>query len=145
MAGFAASRRAFEKLLYYARTTKRGGKFLIENPLVRQKIAKLYIDLERGRALAYKTAWLQEKGKLKFSPAAASIGKVFGSELGQRIANAGTEILGLYGQLEPSEWAPMNGTWADRYQNCLGSNIAAGSSEIQRNIIAWVGVELPRI
>jgi len=145
VAGFAASRRAFEKLFYYARTTKRGGKLLIDNPLVRQKIAKLYIDLERGRALAYKTAWLQEKGKLNFSPAAASEGKVFGSELGQRIANAGTEILGLYGQLEPSQWAPMKGTWADRYQNCLGSNIAGGSSEIQRNIIAWVGVELPRI
>jgi alkylation response protein AidB-like acyl-CoA dehydrogenase len=141
---FAALRRSLEELLAYVKTTKRGGKYLYENPIVRQKLAKLYIDIERGLALAYRVAWNQEKGKLIFSPALASESKVFGSELAQRMANFGTEIMGLYGQLEPSKWAPLNGGMIESYQICVGFNIAAGSSEIQRNIIAWVGVELPR-
>jgi alkylation response protein AidB-like acyl-CoA dehydrogenase len=141
---FAALRRSLEELLEYTKTTKRGGKFLYENPIVRQKLAKLYIDIERGLALAYRVAWNQEKGKLIFSPALASESKVFGSELSQRMANFATEIMGLYGQLEPSKWAPLNGGMTESYQICVGFNIAAGSSEIQRNIIAWVGVELPR-
>jgi hypothetical protein len=141
---FAALRRSLEELLEYVKTTKRGGKYLYENPIVRQKLAKLYIDIERGLALAYRVAWNQEKGKLIFSPALASESKVFGSELAQRMANFGTEIMGLYGQLEPSKWAPLNGGMIENYQICVGFNIAAGSSEIQRNIIAWVGVGLPR-
>ncbi len=141
---FALVKRTLEELLEYVKTTKRGGKFLYENPIVRHKLAKLYIDTERGRALAYRVAWNQEKGKLVFSPALASESKVFGSELRQRLANFGTEILGLHGQLEPSIWAPLNGVMSDGYQACVGGNIAAGTSEIQRNIIAWVGVGLPR-
>jgi len=141
---FAALRRSLEELLEYVKTTKRGAKYLYENPIVRQKLAKLYIDIERGLALAYRVAWNQEKGKLIFSPALASESKVFGSELAQRMANFGTEIMGLYGQLEPSKWAPLNGGMIENYQICVGFNIAAGSSEIQRNIIAWVGVQLPR-
>ncbi|MBW2092934.1 MAG: acyl-CoA dehydrogenase family protein [Deltaproteobacteria bacterium] len=141
---FAGARRSFEELLSYARTTTRDGKTLIEDPIVRRKLAQLYIDIETGRALAYKTAWLQEKGKLIFSASAASEGKVFGSELRQRIANFATEIMGLYGQVENSKWAPLHGVMIDGYQMAPGGNIAAGSSEIQRNIIAWVGCGLPR-
>ena len=141
---FAALKRSLEDLLAYVKTTKRGGKFLYENPIVRQKLAKLYIDIERGRALAYKVAWNQEKGKLIFSPALASESKVFGTELRQRLANFGTEIMGLHGQLAECSRAPLSAAMTDMYQGCMGSNIAAGSSEIQRNIIAWVGVGLPR-
>jgi alkylation response protein AidB-like acyl-CoA dehydrogenase len=61
------------------------------------------------------------------------------------MANLATEIMGLYGQLEDSKWAPLHGLMSNIYQLCMGNNIAAGSSEIQRNIIAWVGVGLPRI
>ena len=55
-----------------------------------------------------------------------------------------TEIMGPYGQLRASKWAPMNGKMVYGYERSPGGNIAAGSSEIQRNIIAWVGLGLPR-
>jgi len=139
-----ATKRGLEELFEYAKTTKRGGKYLYENLGVRQKLARLFIDVERGRALAYRAAWNQEKGNLVFSPALASESKVFGTELIQRWANFGSEIMGLFGQLEESSWAPLNGIIPYSYQGCMGGNIAAGSSEIQRNIIAWVGVQLPR-
>jgi alkylation response protein AidB-like acyl-CoA dehydrogenase len=141
---FSSMRRSIEELMDYVKATKRGGKYLYENPLVRQKIARLYMDTERGISLAYRVAWNQEKGKLIFSPALASESKVFGSELRQRWANISAEITGLFAQLEESKWAPLNGVIPEAYQGCMGFNIAAGSSEIQRNIIAWVGAQLPR-
>ena len=133
------------ELVDYAKSRKRGGKFISEDPVVRQKLAKLFIDLEVGYTLAQKIAWSQETGGLMLAAHLASEAKVFGSELTQRIANAGTEIMGLYGQLSKSKWAPMDGIMPELYQFCLGMNIAAGTSEIQRNIIAWVGLGLPRL
>jgi alkylation response protein AidB-like acyl-CoA dehydrogenase len=141
---FSVARRCFEELVDYVKATKRDSKFLSEDPIVRQKLAKLYIDIEIGRTLAYKIAWLQQKGGLIFAASAASEAKLFGSELMQRIANFATEIMGLYGQLGNCEWAPIGGSMVDLYQMCTGANIAAGSSEIQRNLIAWVGLGLPR-
>jgi hypothetical protein len=52
--------------------------------------------------------------------------------------------MGLYGQLGDCKWAPMEGSMVDLYQMCVGHNIAAGSNEIQRNLIAWGGLGLPR-
>ncbi len=142
--GYAGMRRTMEGLIDYVKTTKRNGKYLSEDTQVRQKLAKLYMEMEAGKALSYKIAWLQEKGNLLFSPAAASESKVHSSELRQLTVNFATEIMGLYGQVECSKWSPMDGHMIDGYQTCIGSNICAGSNEIQRNIIAWVGLELPR-
>jgi alkylation response protein AidB-like acyl-CoA dehydrogenase len=141
---FTAMKRALEQLVEYAKTTKRGGQYISEDPIVRQKLAKLYIDINRGISLAYRVAWNQEQGKLVFSPAMASESKVFSSELRQRLANYATDIMGLHGQLEDSKWSVMYGSMIDMYQECLGRNISGGTSEIQRNIIAWVGLGLPR-
>jgi alkylation response protein AidB-like acyl-CoA dehydrogenase len=141
---YAGLKRTFEDLMEYAKTHKRDGKPLVEHPAIRRKLAGMWMDIEIGRALAYKIAYLQEGGNLLFSPAAASESKVFSSELRQRVVSQATEILGLYGQLEPSKWAPLNGSMVEGYQVSIGSTICAGSNEIQRNIIAWVGLELPR-
>jgi alkylation response protein AidB-like acyl-CoA dehydrogenase len=141
---YAGMKRTLENLVEYVKTNKRDGKFLYEHPTIRQKIASIFMDIEIGRALAYKIAWLQEEGNLIFSPSAASESKVFSSELRQRIVSLGTEIMGLHGQLGPSKWAPLNGSMVEGYQVSIGSTICAGSNEIQRNIIAWVGLELPR-
>jgi alkylation response protein AidB-like acyl-CoA dehydrogenase len=141
---YAGLTRAFEELLNYVKTTKRDGMPLSENPIVRQKLARLYADIKSGWAFSYRIAWLQEKGKMAFTPAAASEAKVFSTELRQRMVNFATEIMGLYGQLEDSKWAPLNGTMVEGYQAVIGTTIFAGSNEIQRNIIAWAGLGLPR-
>ncbi len=141
---FVEAKNLIDEMIEYVKSTKRDGKYLSENPIVREKLAKLFIDIEVGYTLAYKIAWMQEKGGLSLAASAASEAKVFGGELIQRIANFSTEIMGLYGQLSDSGWAPLNGIMIDHYQFCMGFNISAGSSEIQRNIIAWTGLGLPR-
>jgi alkylation response protein AidB-like acyl-CoA dehydrogenase len=55
------------------------------------------------------------------------------------------EILGLYGQLEPdSKHSPLQGRIEQSYMMSVSATIAAGTSEIQRNIIATRGLGLPR-
>jgi alkylation response protein AidB-like acyl-CoA dehydrogenase len=142
---YVGVRRGLENLLAYIKTTKRHGKLLADDPLVRQKLGRLYSEMEAGRALSYQIAWLQEKGNLRFSPAAASESKVFGTELVQRVADFAIEIMGLHGQIEHSPWAPLNGAMVESYQESVAAVIYAGSNEIQRNIIAWVGLGLPRL
>ena len=141
---FATVRRELERLVEYVKTTRRNGRLLADDPIVRQKLARLWIEMETGTALAYRVGWEQEKGNLRFSAAAASEAKVMGTGLIQRMANLATEFMGLYGQVEASKWAPLGGSMIENYQLIMGFNIAAGSTEIQKNIIAWVGLGLPR-
>ena len=143
--GIAHIRRSFEQVLDYIKTTKRNNKFLSEEPLVRQKLGRIYTEMEAGRALAYRTAWLQQKGNLRFSPAAASEVKILRTEIMQRLADFAIEIMGFPGNLEDPYDAPLNGAMIESYQSIIGSIICAGSNEIQRNIIAWVGCGLPRL
>jgi len=70
---------------------------------------------------------------------------VYGMELMQRLANMGLQILGLYGQLEPgSKWAQLGGVLERDYLYNTGLTIGAGTSEIQRLVIAIWGLGLPR-
>ena len=74
-----------------------------------------------------------------------SASKLYSTELAQKLANYSTEIMGLYGQLEDDPHAPLDGFMVDLYQMCKGATIFAGTNEIQRNLIAWVGLGLPRL
>ena len=142
--GFISGKRAVIELIEFAKIFVRDGKRLWDDPLVRRNLATLYADYEVGKSLAYRINWAQEKGGLVFAASAASASKVFGSELAQRLAYFMNEMLGQYGQIEKSKWALCNGQAAEAYQFAPVQNIFAGSSEIQRNLIAWVGLGLPR-
>jgi alkylation response protein AidB-like acyl-CoA dehydrogenase len=70
---------------------------------------------------------------------------MYGSELAQRLAQTGMRVLGLSGQLAPgSPYAALRGAIETLYLNAAGLTVAAGTSEIQRNIIAGRGLGLPR-
>ena len=141
---FSENQRAIEDLVRFVKETKRDGKPLAENQVIRNKLAELAAATEVGRAMAYNIAWMQEKGGLFMAASAASAAKVFGSELAQRLVYVGAEILGQYSQVKESKWAPLHGKFETNYQNCMGMNIAGGTSEIQRNLVAWIGLGLPR-
>ncbi|MBL7120332.1 MAG: acyl-CoA dehydrogenase family protein [Dehalococcoidia bacterium] len=116
---------------------------LRDNSLVRQKISQIAIDIEVARLFAYRLAWLQTKRVMSSYEAAAS--KLFTSELSQRMASAGMDILGLRGLLQRNvNGAPLDGKIEHLCRETLLNTIAGGTSEVMRNIIATRGLELPR-
>lgn len=135
--------RAYEELLEYARETRADGHPLMSDGTVRNKLAELGIEFVAGRLLAYRVASMQAKGQIP--NAEASMSKLFGSELQQRLAGAGVDVLGLAGQLAPgSKWAPLAGRLEMYYLGASALTVAAGTSEIMRGIIAGRGLGLPR-
>ena len=138
-----AGYRAYEELTEYARESKVDGRPLIAEGTVRSKLAELGIEFVAGRLLAYRVASMQAKGQIP--NAEASMSKLYGSELQQRLAGAGVQILGLAGQLAPgSKWAPLAGRLQQYYLAASALTVAAGTSEIMRGIIAGRGLGLPR-
>ena len=134
--------RQLEDLVKYCNETKLGGKILAHDPIIRNRLAEMASEIEASRTLAYHIADLQDRHEIAMFEASAI--KVHSSELGERVAALGVDILGAYGQVKASKWAPMDGEWESVVQTCLSQSIAAGSNEIQKNIIAWGGLGMPR-
>ncbi|TET16349.1 MAG: acyl-CoA dehydrogenase [Dehalococcoidia bacterium] len=136
------SRRMVDDFVKYARETKRNGKPLSKDPLVRHKLAEFAIECEVGRLMCYSIAWMEDRGLIPGHE--SSMAKNFCSELGQRLSNAGLGIMGLYGQLGASLNAPIGGMAQTAYLFGVGDTLGGGTSEINRTIIATRGLGLPR-
>ena len=139
-----ASRRSLDELVRYCREESSNGKPLIGEAIVRNRLAEIAIETEMGRFLSYRVASIQARGEVPNME--ASVAKVYNSELSQRLAGTGVEIMGLYGQVRPEskKWARLRGEFTMSYMMTLGISIAGGTSEIMRNIIAQRGLGLPR-
>ncbi|MCJ7514751.1 MAG: acyl-CoA dehydrogenase family protein [Dehalococcoidia bacterium] len=135
--------RELEELVEFCNTTKRNGKPLSKDPLVRNRVAELACELEAAKAIAYRIADLQNRNEMALMDASAA--KIFYSELGKRFAFATTDIAGPFGQVKTSRWAPVHGLWERNFQECFVTIISMGTNEIQRNIISWYGLGLPRM
>ena len=136
-------RRLLDETREYAIETKRQGQPLMDVPWVRNLLADRYIECEVARLMAYNVAYMQGEGMVPNKE--ASMSKVFGSETLQRITSAGMEILGMYGMLgRDDKWAPLKGRIQENWMVSFSHKIAAGTSEVQRNIIAGRGLGLPR-
>lgn len=138
MGPIATMRRLFEMLVQYLSEEGRG-----TNPLVRQQLANIEIEIETARLLSYRGAWLASQGLS--TTAQVSMSKAFSYEAQQRAANAAMKLLGSYGQLsEGSKWAVLQGLIERWYLETFAFTLFTGTSEIQRNIIATRGLGLPR-
>ncbi len=137
-------RQAVEDVVRYAREhTGDATSTLAQNAMLRYELADRLLEAEVGRMLSYRVVSLQSKGLIPNYE--ASIVKLYNMELNQRIARTGTRVLGMYSQLERgSKWAPLKGRIKYMYLRSIGSTIEGGTSEIQRNIIATRGLNLPR-
>ena len=143
VANSARGRRIVEELVQFCKENTRDGKPLSEDPLIRSRLASLAVEVETCRLMSYNVAWMQSRQMIPNKE--ASIVKAFGTEMVVRLYQLGMSILGLYGQLEPdSKWAPLKGRIENAYMVSAASMVAAGTSEIQRNIIATRGLGLPR-
>ena len=113
-------------------------------PSVRALLADRYIDTEVVQQLSARIASIQAGGLVPNYE--ASMGKLFASELSQKIAVAMAKALGLFGQLTGADEprTPLYGFVGYQYMESVSSTIRGGTSEIQRNVIATRGLGLPR-
>jgi alkylation response protein AidB-like acyl-CoA dehydrogenase len=136
-------RRNFNRLVEIAKHIDRNGKPASEDPVIRQKLAQCYAEIEVMRLNQLRAfSRINETG---VPGPEGSIQKIFWSELNQRFQQVAMEILGPYGQL--AHGAPDafdEGAWAYGYLRSRGNTIEAGTSEIQRNIIGHFVLGLPK-
>ncbi len=116
---------------------------LTEDPDVRQKLAELRVRYEAARLLSYRAISLQARGQVP--SVEASIARLHNTQLEQLAGHVGLEILGLEGQLtHDAPAAPLRGFVYRQWVRNVPTTIAAGTLEVQKNVIARRGLGLPR-
>ncbi len=154
--GAITSRKSIEKLISYVHTDEGAERSrLAESDALRHQVAECYIESEVQFNFSFRIISMQAAGQIPNYEASTS--KLFNSELTQKLARTGTQVLGQYAQFwghddsdrntyddAENPYAPMAGDFTRSYVRSVPSTIAAGTSEIQRNIIATRGLGLPR-
>ena len=113
-------------------------------PTLRSNLADRWTETEVSLAFSFRIASMQAAGLIPNQE--ASMGKVYSTELSQRIQRSGMRLFGLYANLWDPEgkYAANRCRFTQNYFHTIPSTIAGGTSEIQRNIIATRGLGLPR-
>ena len=145
VAELGRSTRQLRRLEQLARTTRRGGRPLVEDPVFAGRVAELKFRLHVLRSTCYQSVADAMGGT---APGAeASLMKIRGSELQQDIAEAMLDALGLAGivfdpaaahgdgHLPPAGPFEATGILRDHLHG-RAATVYGGSNEIQRNIIA---------
>ncbi|MGH7814381.1 MAG: acyl-CoA dehydrogenase family protein [Candidatus Binataceae bacterium] len=115
----------------------------MSNNYVRQKLAQFAIEGRCLKLSRYRALTSQLKGQVPGPE--SSFGKLFATELNLRVAMFADELLGARaGLMHGSIGAIAGGKWAHRTLSARGLTIAAGSSEIQHNIIGERVLKLPK-
>jgi alkylation response protein AidB-like acyl-CoA dehydrogenase len=110
---------------------------------VKSELADRAIEADIVKLFSYRIISMQKRGQVPNYE--ASVNKMFRSETQQRLAQTGMKLLGLYANAyRGDKHAAMKGRISHMYLSSVSATIAAGTSEIQRNIIATRGLGLPR-
>ncbi len=128
----------FDTLISRSREIRRGGRAVSQDPVLRQKLAQSHIELEIFRLTTMRA--LSKMQHQSIPGPEGSILKLQWSELNQRLAQTSMETLGAQSQL----WSTDEGRWVYNFLRSRANTIEAGTSEIQRNIIAERVLGLPK-
>ena len=130
-------------LIKKAQKIERHGRPLSQDPVIRQRLAQLYIEINVAkyndlRALTHRL----REGR---PGSQGSINSVFEREFNQRLQEFAVQIQGPYSQLvRGSKYAVDHGYWQYYFLRSRGNTIETGTPEIKRNVIAQRVLGLPR-
>jgi len=118
------------------------GRRVIDQEWVQLVLARVHAKIEVLKLLNWKVAWAADKG---LNPADASATKVYGTELALEVYSLLGEIVGQAGYLaEGSAGAVLQGRLERQARGQTIFTFGGGTNEIQRDIIAMVGLGMPR-
>jgi alkylation response protein AidB-like acyl-CoA dehydrogenase len=142
--GFALTARlevAVRKLIELAKGTPMNGGRAADDPLVRDRVAQQWIDLQALRFTNYRA--LTTLMKTGVPGPEGSVAKLHWSETNQRLTKLALDVLGAQAQLDGDDGVER-GYWQYQQLRSRGNTIEAGTSEILRNIISERVLGLPR-
>jgi alkylation response protein AidB-like acyl-CoA dehydrogenase len=124
-----------------AKRTTRDGVPVSEHPAFRERLAKSYAEVEIMRYLGYRIATsILRNGR---PGTEGSIAKLYWSEMVRRFQETSLVVAGLGGMLDEEDGVDA-GKWNRGFSMSFAQTIAAGSSEIQKNIISERVLGMPR-
>ncbi|MEO8291150.1 MAG: acyl-CoA dehydrogenase family protein [Gaiellaceae bacterium] len=124
--GLGLAQGAYDLAAGYARERKQFGQPISKFQAIQFQLADMATEIEAGRGLVYRAAWLKDQ-KRPFSLAAA-MAKLYTGELAHRVVNQAVQIHGGYGFMD--EYAVSR-----LYRDQKVLEIGEGTNEIQRLVI----------
>jgi alkylation response protein AidB-like acyl-CoA dehydrogenase len=125
--GVGLAQGAYDLALAYAKERQQFGKAIAEFQAIQFQLADMATEIDAGRQLVYKAAWLKDQGK-DFALAAAQA-KLYTGLLSNRVVNAALQIHGGYGFMEEFAISRL-------YRDQKILEIGEGTNEVQRMVIA---------
>ncbi len=125
--GVGLAQGAYDLAYAYAQERKQFGQPISRFQAVQFRLADMATEIEAGRALVYKAAWLKDQGR-DFALAAAQA-KLYTGELSNRAANWALQIHGGYGYMDEYAISRL-------YRDQKILEIGEGTNEVQRMVIA---------
>jgi hypothetical protein len=125
--GLGMAQGAFEESVKYAKQRRTFGKPIAEHQAIAFKLADMQVQVEAARLLIYKAANLKDQGKPYGK--AASMAKLYSSEIACKVADEAVQTLGGYGYIKDY---PVE----KYYRDVKLCTIGEGTSEIQRTVIS---------
>ncbi len=125
--GVGLAQGAYDLAVAYAREREQFGRPISKFQAVQFKLADMATEIEAGRALVYRAAWLKDQGR-EFAREAA-MAKLYTGELSARVAGAALQIHGGFGYMEESAISRL-------YRDQKILEIGEGTNEVQRMVIA---------
>ncbi|WP_326828919.1 acyl-CoA dehydrogenase family protein [Streptosporangium sp. NBC_01810] len=148
-AGIAArsgswSQQAFDDVVTWAREhTTPSGRRIIDLPSARMPLARAWTLVEAMKLSTWRVTAALAEGTL--TAAESSAAKVLATEAHQEVARLLLEVMGPAGALKAgSPGAELQGRVEQEYRTAVLYTFGGGNNEIQREIIAWTGLNLPR-
>jgi alkylation response protein AidB-like acyl-CoA dehydrogenase len=125
--GVGLAQGAYDLARAYAEERRQFGRPITKFQAVRFRLADMATEIEAGRNLVYKAAWLKDRGR-DFALAAAQA-KLYTGELSNRAVNWALQIHGGYGYMDEFAISRL-------YRDQKILEIGEGTNEVQRLVIA---------
>jgi len=125
--GVGLAQGAYDLAFAYAKEREQFGKPISRFQAIQFKLADMATEIEAGRGLVLKAAWLKDEGR-DFAQQAA-MAKLYTGELSKRVVDAALQIHGGFGYMEEAAISRL-------YRDQKILEIGEGTNEVQRMVIA---------
>jgi len=139
----ARLRISLDQLIGLAQRMEKNGRVITQDPVMRQKLAQVWIDTECLKYTGARAITKLLKGEIPGPE--ASTGKMGWVETHQKLQELAMEIEGPYSQLaRGSDRAVDGGVWQYSFLRSRANSIEGGTTEVQKNIIGERVLGLPK-